>query len=139
MVKILSHIVLSSLLLVSATGMTINIHYCGGHLYDLALNAPAHDCCDPDMDNNMCHLDHDKAKSDQCDNETIKLESTNDFFVSSFTFDFDNVHSIDLFFPTRLLIEESVTAESPVHRILDGKKPPPTQEVVLSQIQSYLI
>jgi len=139
MIKILSHIVLSALLLVSATGMTINMHYCNGHLYDLALNAPAHDCCGSDMDDNMCHHDHDMAKSDQCDNETIKIESTNDFFVSSYTFDFDNVHSIDLFFPTQLLIEESVTTESPVRGILNGKKPPPTQEVVLSQIQSFLI
>ena len=139
MVKILSHIVLSSLLLVSATGITINLHYCNGHLYDLALNAPAHDCCDSDMDDNACHLDHDQAKSDQCDNETIKLESTNDFFVSSYTFDFNNEHSIDLFFPTQLLIEESVTAETPVSGILHLKKPPPTHEVVLSQIQSFLI
>jgi len=139
MVKILSHIVLSALLLVSATGMTINLHYCDGHLYDMALNAPAHDCCDADMDDNVCHHHHDQSKPDQCDNETIKLESAKDFFVSSYTFDFDNVHSIDLFFPTQLLIEESVTDESPVHRILNGKKPPPTQEVVLSQIQSFII
>jgi len=139
MVKILSHIVLSALLLVSATGMTINMHYCNGHLYDLALNAPAHDCCDSDMDDNMCHHNHDQAKSDQCDNETIKLESTNDFFVSAYTFDFDNIHAIDLFFPTQLLIEEPVTAESQVNRILNFNKPPPTQEVVLSQIQSFLI
>ena len=139
MVKILSHIVLSALLLVSATGMTINMHYCNGHLYDLALNAPAHDCCDSGMDDNVCHHKRDQAKSNQCDNETIKLESTNDFFVSTYTFDFDNEHSIDLFFPTQLLIEESVTAESQVNGILNFNKPPPTQEVVLSQIQSFLI
>jgi len=87
----------------------------------------------------MCHHNHDQAKSDQCDNETIKLESTNDFFVSAYTFDFDNIHAIDLFFPTQLLIEEPVTAESQVNRILNFNKPPPTQEVVLSQIQSFLI
>jgi len=138
MIKLISHIILSAVLLISATGMTINMHFCNGHLYDLAVIAPAHDCCDSDMDDNVCHHNHDMTKSHQCDDETIKIESTNDFFVSTYTFDFDNVHSFDLLFPTQLLIENSLTVESPVRGILNFKKPP-TQEVVLSQIQSFLI
>jgi hypothetical protein len=139
MFKIAGHIVLSALLLFSATGLTINMHFCGGHLYDLALNAPAHDCCDSDMDDNACHHGHNQAMPHQCDDETIQLEAINDLFVSSYTYEFHNEYSSELLFLTQLLIKESVTTELPVYGILHFKKPPPTQEVVLSQIQSYLI
>lgn len=138
MFKIISHIVLSALLLFSATGMTINMHFCQNHLYDLAFNAPAHDCCESDMDDNVCHHDHDMAKTHHCDDESIKIESSHDFLASGLSFDFDNSHSFELYSTSQLILESPESEKSFTNRIFNYKKPPP-QDVVLSQIQSFLI
>lgn len=140
MFKLISHTFLSALLLVSATGMTVNIHFCQDHLYDLALNAPAHSCCEPDQDNNTntCHLDHDMAKPHQCDDKSIKIESSHDYLVSGSSYDFGDTHSFELFGTTTLLIDSPDTEKSYTTRIFKYKKPPP-QEVVLAEIQSFLI
>jgi len=130
--------VLSALLLFSATGMTINMHFCQGHLYDLAFNAPAHDCCENDLEDQVCHHNHDMAMSHHCDNETIKIESSHDFIGSGFSFDFEDSHSFELFNTSPLMIKSPGTEKSFTTRIFTYKKPPP-QEVVLSQIQAYLI
>jgi hypothetical protein len=138
MFKVISHIVLSALLLVSATGMTINMHFCQGHLYDLAFNVPAHDCCENDLDDNACHHDHDMTKAHHCDNESIKIETSHDFLASGFLFDFDNSQSLELFGTSHCMPESPDTEKAGTPRIFEYKKPPP-QEVVLSQIQSFLI
>ncbi len=145
MIKQLSHIFLSVVMLLSATGMTINMHFCQGHLYDLALIAPAHDCCEIDGTEHSCdgtedscHHNHEKDKSHQCDDESIRFESTNDYFVSSHSFDFENSYSHDLFFSTLFSIENPKADDLTVVGVLNYKRPPP-QEVVLSHIQSFLI
>lgn len=138
MVKIIGHIVLSVMMLFSATGMTINMHFCQDHLYDLAFNAPAHDCCENDTDDDACHYDHDMVKNHNCDDESIKIESSHDFITSGFTFDFEDSHSFKLFSTTQLMLESPVAEKTSTTRIFSYKKPPP-QEVVLSQIQSFLI
>ncbi len=138
MVRIIGHMVLSALMLVPATGLTINMHFSQGHLYDLAFNAPAHDCCETDPDDNMCHHDHDRSKSHHCDDKSIKIESSQDFLVSGYSFDFENSYSFELFGTSPWLPESPDTEKSFTARIIDFKKPPP-QEVVLSQIQSFLI
>ena len=138
MIKLIGHMVLSGLLLVSSTGMTINMHFCQGHLYDLALNAPAHSCCEPDAGETACHHHHDMTKSHQCDDKSIRIESSQDYVSSGFTFDFGDTHSFELFGTSTLLIEPADTDKPFTTRLIDYKKPPP-QEVVLSQIQTYLI
>jgi hypothetical protein len=138
MLKVISHIVLSLLLLFSASGMTINMHFCEGQLYDMAFNTPAHDCCENDTDDNTCHHDHDMTKSHHCDDESIKIESSQDFVTSGFNFNFEDSFSFELFGTPQLMLESSVGLNSTATRIFDYKKPPP-QEVVLSQIQSFLI
>jgi hypothetical protein len=138
MIKLIGHMVLSGLLLVTSTGMTINMHFCQGHLYDLALNAPAHSCCEPDAGETACHHHHDMTKSHQCDDKSIRIESSQDYVSSGFTFDFGDSHSFELFGTSTLLIEPADTDKPFTTRLIDYKKPPP-QEVVLSQIQTYLI
>lgn len=138
MLKITSHIVLSAMLLLSATGLTINMHFCQGHLYDMALNAPAHDCCENDTDDNTCHHDHDMTKSHHCEDESINIESSQDFITSGFTFNFVDSHSLEIFSTAQLILESPESEKSFTSRIFTYKKPPP-QDVVLSQIQSFLI
>lgn len=138
MVKIFSHTILSALLLIPATGLTINMHYCQGHLYDLALNAPAHSCCETGADDNTCHHHHDMAKTNHCDDKSIRIGSIQDYVSSGFTFNFEDTHSFELFGTSTLLVEPADMDKPFTNRIINYKKPPP-QEVVLSRIQSYII
>lgn len=138
MVKILSHITLSALLLISTAGMTINMHYCQDQLYDLAINSPAHDCCESNMNDNACRHDHDMAKSHHCDDESIKIEASHDFLVSGLSFNFENSHSFELFSTSKLMLKYPDIETLVATRILNYKKPPP-QEVILAEIQSFLI
>jgi hypothetical protein len=138
MIRITSHIVMSALLLFTATGMTINLHFCQDHLYDIALNAPAHDCCEGSSHDYVCHHhDQDQGSSHQCDNEKISIKGADDFLASGSSFDFEDSHSSDLFY-TLFPVENPNAATSAAVRIIYRTKPPP-REVVLSEIQSFLI
>ena len=139
MFRLISHIILSGLILLSLTGLTVNLHYCQDELYDIALNSPAENCCDNGAHDHHCHPDPDMENSNHCDDETVKLESTDDFFVSSYSFDFDDVHRIDLLFATQIHSELQHTSNNNESEVFNFKKPPILPEVVLSQIQSFLI
>jgi hypothetical protein len=139
MFRLISHIILSGLILLSLTGLTVNLHYCQDTLYDIALNSPAESCCENGAHEHHCHPVPDMDNSNHCDDETIKVESTDDFFVSSYSFDFDDVNHIDLFNRTLIFLENKLTANNTESEVLNYKKPPLLPEVVLSQIQSFLI
>ena len=135
MIRKTLHIVFASFLLISTMGITINMHYCHDQLIDLAFNSPAHSCCD-------INEDVDSQSQDSCpvcQDETIVVEPGEDYEVSALVINFENSHTIDLFLITEIFnsiqgIDESTKNEVPWY-----KEPPPYQEVVLSQIQSYLI
>ena len=138
MVKLLSHIVLATLLLFSGTGMTINMHFCQGHLYDLAVNKPARDCCEESLDGNTCRHDHNMTKPHQCDDESIKIESDHNYLSSGFTFDFEDSYSIKHFANEIFGFNSRGAEKSSTSKLFIYKKPPP-QEVTLSQIQQFLL
>ena len=48
MLKKISHIILSFMLLVSTMGMTVSKHYCGGELVSVSLFQEAESCCEMD-------------------------------------------------------------------------------------------
>jgi hypothetical protein len=132
------HIVVACFILVSTTGFTINLHYCHSHIYDLAVFAPAHSCCEAGS-GAQCHASGDMDTSNHCEDESIVVESTDDYIGSSFTVSLENDHSIDLLLAASILFnvqgsDDKIVTEAPWH-----KEPPPYREVVLSQIQSYLI
>ena len=139
MLKVLGHIALSAMMLLTVSGMTINMHYCQGHLYDLAVNSPAHSCCDVDDHAGVCHHDQDQQKSHHCDDKTVTIHSTGDYLVSGSSFQFEDDQSTDLLFPQMIMIAAPGTGHSASGRLLSYNKPPPTQEVILSRIQSFLI
>jgi len=123
----------------SLTGLTFNLHYCQDTLYDIALNSPAKSCCENGAHEHHCHLDPDMNNSNHCDDETVKIESTDDFFVSFYSFDFEKLQHIDLFYTTNTLTDNQRSANNTESEVLNYKKPPTAPEVVLSQIQSFLI
>ena len=138
MIKKIIHSIVAALILVSTTGFTINLHYCHDQLIDLALFAPAESCCDTG-DGSDCHPGDALSKMNHCEDESLVAESTETFVGSSYAFSFENSHSIELLLTTSFIfndqgIHDHIVKESPWH-----KEPPPYQEVVLSQIQSFLI
>jgi hypothetical protein len=135
MLKLLSHIALSSLLLLSSTGLKINLHFCQDHLYDLAINTPAHDCCA--NGNNTCHHNQDQAH--HCDDRTIQIKNTDNFLVSGFYPGFENNNSNDVFFVSKDQTDNSGIENVNYPRLLSFKKPPPGRDVFLSRIQSFII
>jgi hypothetical protein len=139
MVRFFSHITMSALLVLTATGMTINVHYCQGHLYDMALNAPAHHCCDVDVDKQSCHHDQAQPAKHHCEDETITVESTSDYLVSAISFHFENNHSNDLFFVALLPDEIPGIETQATRRFFSAKEPPPLPEVELARLQRFLI
>jgi hypothetical protein len=126
------------MLLVSSLGLTVNMHFCQDHLYDIALNRPAHSCCEEGAPAAHCHHDQMAMDSHHCDNESVRIRSTDDYVVSGFSIDFSDLHSIDLFLsqPVAEIIPES---RAPEYSSFTHYNRPPPQAVVLSRIQSFLI
>jgi len=138
MFKKANHILVACFILVSTTGFTINLHYCHGKIYDLALFSPAHSCCESGS-RGHCHATGDLAGMNHCKDESIILESIEDYVGPCETISLESTHTIELFLTASILFnvqgsDDEFVREAPWH-----KEPPPTQEVVLSQIQSYLI
>lgn len=139
MFSLLSNTILSGMILLSLTGLKVNLHYCQGGLYDLALNAPAKDCCDDETHHHHCPADHDMDKSNQCEDETVKFESTDNFLVSSYSFDFSDLQGMDLLIKTAIFPKNKGTVDEACKRVLQYRKPPTLFEVELSQVQSFRI
>ena len=135
MIRKIFHIVIAVFILISSTGFTINMHYCHDQLIDMAVLAPAHSCCDTEENSE----NQSQASCPGCQDESIVVEPGDDYEVSASTFNFENSHNTNLILSSVIFnyfqgIDESTKNEVPWY-----KKPPPYQEVVLSQIQSYLI
>ena len=63
MLKKLSHIVLSTLLLLSTIGLAVSRHYCGEKLVEISLTGEVGSCCD--MQSNCCHDESQTFQLDQ--------------------------------------------------------------------------
>ena len=135
MIRKVIHIVIAVFILISSTGFTINMHYCHEQLIDMAFLAPAHSCCDTEEE----EANQIQSSCPGCEDESIAVEPGDDYEVSASTFNFENSYHTNLILSSVIFnyfqgIDESTKNEVPWY-----KKPPPYQEVVLSQIQSYLI
>jgi hypothetical protein len=139
MFRIISHIIFSGFILLSMTGININLHYCQDELYDVAVNAPADNCCENDAHHHPCHANSDMDKSHQCEDETLKVASADYFFVSWNSINFTDYQVIDLFGTTPIFSAIEGIANITTSEVLHFKKPPTLPEVVLSQVQSFLI
>lgn len=129
------HIAVAVLILISSSGFTINMHYCHDQLIDMAFLTPANSCCDTEEDS----ANQVQDSCPGCQDESIVVEQGDEYVVSVLTFNFENSHNTTLFLTSVLLNSFHGTNESLKNEVPRYKKPPPNQEVVLSQIQSYLI
>jgi hypothetical protein len=73
MVKRISHIIISFLLIVATTGVTLTRHYCGNQLISSSVLGKAHNCC-----GTHCKSCHDEISS---------FRVTDNFVASAFKMD----------------------------------------------------
>jgi len=77
MLKAITNIILSLLILVSSTGIAINKHYCNNEVKSIAIYHKVESCC-----NAPCKC---------CHNETVTIKKTiEDYSFSTLSFNFDN-------------------------------------------------
>ncbi|MCY1721088.1 hypothetical protein OU798_12090 [Prolixibacteraceae bacterium Z1-6] len=124
MLKKLSHIILSVLLLVSTVGVVVSKHYCSGSFVSASVFHEAESCC---------------GDSDCCHNEDSFYQVKDDFsapavLATPILAELD-ILSHDLFAD---LILESPATENSSFRFTDSP-PPPTIQKVLSLKQVYLL
>ncbi len=126
------------MILISVTGFTVNMHYCHNQLIDLALFSPAKSCCDKGGQE-MCHPGNEVSNGGHCLDKSLQVGDTDDYVATAFSFELDHVADFDL-----LLTLSTPYKFQGAQPILAGsapwyKEPPPCREVVLSEIQTFLI
>lgn len=135
MIRKVLHIVFAVFIVILSTGFTINMHYCHDQLIDMALLAPADSCCD--NEENGTNQSQDSCPG--CQDKAIVLEHGDDYEVPVMAFNFERAQITTLFLNPVILNSFHCIDEPAKNEVPWYKKPPPYQEVVLSQIQSFLI
>ena len=138
LLKKIIHIVFAAVILASSTGFTISAHYCHDQLIDLGLFAPAHSCCEK-SDHGSCQPGDALSTKNHCRDESIVVESTDDYVGSTDTFNFGTTPTIDLLLTVSILVNHTGTDKPVQLKPPWHKEPPPFREVELSKIQTYLI
>ncbi len=131
---------LSLLVTVSVTGFTVNMHYCSEQLYDVAMFAPVHSCCDALMHSPAdCH-DSPGMDQDHCDDRTIQVESANDLYPSSWSPGSSAGGTFQYILSDHTALNRAGIPETDRPSNLYRYRFPPTgKHDILSRIQSFLI
>jgi len=125
MFKKIGSIVISLLLLVVITGVTVNMHYCGSHLYSLKIYLQPDKCCN----NNQCG---------HCKDKSIIIKVHDDFLPVF------NDNKLSQIIPLQLfgLLNYAFKAEPDflnVHNTFALDVSPPGMKKSLSLLQTYLL
>ena len=120
MLRTITHIILSLVLLVSTAGVTIDRHYCGTRLVSVSLTGDTQSCCEPG--DGCCHNDID----------TYKLEV--DYTVSPFSIDFDQL-AVEI--PVQQFFNISLPDGSLTDTEFSFFVPPRKLRTSLSTLQTY--
>ncbi|NOZ48111.1 MAG: hypothetical protein GXO79_15240 [Chlorobi bacterium] len=146
MIKKVSYIILSVLLLISTVGLTINLHYCAGVLYSYGIDVKAENCCKNEIPKEqtinmnrqiMCHtIGNDNNK---CDDESV-IVKINDSFTNAIQKTEISNNLLTFFIKT--LIQHkinylAVNKEAP--NFDNSHNYSPDTGLILSLFQSYLL
>jgi hypothetical protein len=134
------HMLLSSLVVVPVTGFTVNLHFCQGRVYDVAMFAPANSCCAEGRHGSPSCPETLEKEPDHCNDSTIRVGSLDDLFFSPVSRNTPVNIFTGLFQPDRTNSQYPETyggdraAGIPRYRF-----PPTGKNDILSRIQSYMI
>lgn len=110
MLKRISHISLSLILLISTVGFAVSKHYCGDALVDVAFNENADSCCD---DGACCH------------NETLIYQLDEDFSAPQIT-SAPDLPEMVTFGVTAFFAINQTPSEHLAETFYQNNSPPPT-------------
>ena len=124
MIRRISHIILSVLLLTATMGMAVSKHYCSGTFVSLKLYDEAKSCC---------------GDSDCCHNENHFFKVNDDFSAAQIQ-DVPQLAETDILGHELFSFEMSIEDENNLTPIIFVDSPPPPKiQEVLSLKQSYLL
>jgi hypothetical protein len=138
MIRATIHTALAALVMVSATGVTVDMHFCQDRVYDAALFSPATSCCETGEHRAAhCH-EAEVTGMDHCDHDTIHLDREEDLFFSAFSFApvFGWHKEIPQYSVLKTPVLSGEGKTMPAERY---KHPPSGKQDIHSRIQSYLI
>ncbi len=124
MLRKLTHIIVMMLLLISTTGITLSMHYCGGRLVSTSIITEAKSCCGED-----CGC---------CENKTHHYE-VKENFVSSNIIQKINIAQLNILIPVYFVLDYNFlnTEERSFHEP-ENTSPPPIIQTRLALLQTYL-
>jgi|SRR6056297_3035961 len=124
MLRLLIHISISLILMISINGFAVSKHYCGTKLVSIEINKETSQCCD--MEENCCH------------NETDFYQLDNDFFVSTYHLA-ENLSVQELLFPVIFsFFNADIFSSDSLVLYITESPPPKERQERLSFLQSYL-
>lgn len=122
MFRLLLHIIISLLLLISTSGMVVSKHYCGGAFYDVSVYFSPDDCC-----GDTC---------DGCRNENEVLQVDDDFYIVQ-AIEHSIFVQLDIFMDNKATYCAVVRSVS-TNDFNINEPPPDGVNVLLSKYQLYL-
>ncbi|NOZ48116.1 MAG: hypothetical protein GXO79_15265 [Chlorobi bacterium] len=143
MIKRISYIIISLALLITTMGLTINLHYCAGNLYSVAIDSENNNCCEDNNhkthmnnseQNNQCHIE--EPQNNHCNDETV-LVKIDDYFTTTTENINTNINdTIVLYAFTGIfnIFTYEVTSTS----ILNDNDSPPYSRQIFSFLQVFL-
>lgn len=124
MFRKITHIILAFFLLVSTTGVTLSMHYCGGELVSSSINKEAKACCD--------------GTGGCCENKTIHFEVEDDYMSPVQVTNIQTVE-LDILFPILFVLNFELSSNEEIkHVAFYDSLPPPTIQTRLALLQTYL-
>lgn len=145
MLSKINNIILSFVLLITTAGLTINLHFCAGNLYSIAIDSEAANCCEDENHmgymnvnhNNQCH--NEVEENNHCDDETLIVKISDDFTKTAQNINISNTNVIILYntlLPDAFNLFASLEANL---NLLNYNDYPPDKRQIFSLIQSYLL
>jgi len=124
MLRKITNIVVALFLLVSTTGITISMHYCGGKYVSSSINKEAKSCCD--------------GSGGCCENKTLHFEVKDDY-VNVAQIENSKIVELDILFPILFALNlELLPMEEKTELAFYDSSPPPKIQTRLSLLQTYL-
>ena len=124
MLRKITHIILSSMLLVTTMGYTVSRHYCGDRLISISINAEAESCCG--INSGCCH---DEPEYCQLEEDYVSPVVLQNVQIANFKILFPIVFSHYYDEPGPEFYKADEFTESPI---------PPKIQTILSTLQTYL-
>lgn len=124
MLRKIKHIIFALFLLVSTTGITLSMHYCGGELVSTSINKEAKTCCD--------------GTGGCCENKTFHFEVKADYMIPAQVSNIQTVE-LDILFPIFFVLNFDLSIDEEIEQVAYyDSSPPPTNQTRLAFLQTYL-